>query len=84
MAQIVTWLVNAQWIGAAKAGNDEGKPNGYYGQLYAKRREITKKSHPDWTPGHRRSDALRITMKAFLKDLWVEWNRLAVERKNAA
>jgi hypothetical protein len=84
MAQIVTWLVNAQWIGAAKAGNGEGKPNGHYGEIYAKRREATKKSHADWTPGHRRSDALRITMKAFLKDLWIEWNRLAIERKDAA
>jgi hypothetical protein len=85
MAQIITWLVNAQWIGAAKAGNGEGKPNGPYGELYANRRKQTKISHPDWTPGHRRSDALRITMKSFLKDLWTEWNRtVAVERKSAA
>jgi len=81
MAQIATWLVNAQWIGAAKVGNGEGKPNGHYGEIYARRRAQTKVSHPEWTPGHRRSDALRITMKAFLKDLWSEWNRLAATEK---
>jgi Transposase IS116/IS110/IS902 family len=85
MTQIATWLVNAQWIGAAKAGNGEGKPNGHYGEIYAKRRDQTKVSHSDWTLGHRRSDALRITMKAFLKDLWTEWRRVvAITEKKAA
>jgi hypothetical protein len=35
------------------------------------RRAHTAVSHPDWTKLHARKDALRITMKAFLKDLWV-------------
>jgi hypothetical protein len=78
MAQIATWLVNAQWIGAKKTGG-EGKPKGHYGEIYAKRRAYTKKAHPDWTDGHRRKDALRITMKQFLKDLLSEWRRVAVD-----
>lgn len=78
MAQIVTWLVNAQWVGAKKSDTGEGKPNGPYGEIYAKRRTHTKETHPDWSDGHRRKDALRVTMKKFLLDLWTEWNRDAV------
>jgi hypothetical protein len=73
MHQIAVWLVNAQWIGKAKSDTGEGKPNGSYGEVYAARREHTIETHPDWSDGHRRMDALRITMKAFLKDLHKEW-----------
>lgn len=79
--QIAIWLVNAQWIGAKKAGADEGIPNGPYGEVYAKRRAHTKVTHSDWTKMHRRMDALRITMKEFLKDLHVEWNKDRVAAK---
>jgi hypothetical protein len=75
MHQIATWLVNAQWTGAAKSENGEGRPNGRYGEVYAARRQRTIETHPDWTDGHRRKDALRIAMKAFLADLWSEWNK---------
>jgi len=82
MAQLALWLVNAQWVGAKKVAQQEGleeigegKPNGPYGEHYARRREVTKKSHPDWTDGHRRKDALRYAFKIFLKDLWVEWTK---------
>jgi hypothetical protein len=74
MSQIATWLVNAQWIAAGKSDDGEGKANGPYGQVYADRRKFTQETHPDWTDGHRRKDALRIAMKAFLRDLWAEWN----------
>jgi hypothetical protein len=80
MHEIATWLVNAQWISAAKRkkeGDDdaeEGKPNGVYGEIYAKRRAHTEVTHPDWTKMHRRNDALRVAMKAFLADLWAVWN----------
>lgn len=77
MHQIAVWLVNAQWIGKAKSESGEGEPNGPYGDVYAARRKHAMKTHADWTDGHRRMDALRITMKAFLKDLWVEWHRAA-------
>ena len=72
--QIAVWLVNAQWIAAGKTEDGEGKPNGPYGQIYYHRRQHTLAMHPDWTKQHRRMDALRITMKAFLKNLWREWN----------
>jgi hypothetical protein len=82
MAQIATWLVNAQWIGAKKSETGEGKPNGPYGEIYAKRRTHTKTTHPEWSDGHRRKDALRVTMKKFLLDLWGEWHRNAVAIEN--
>jgi hypothetical protein len=83
MHQIIVWLVNAQWIGKAKTESGEGEPNGPYGEIYAARRKHTMQTHPDWTDGHRRMDALRVTMKAFLKDLHVEWRnpRAPVEEK---
>jgi hypothetical protein len=74
MHQIAIWLVNAQWIAAGKSEDGEGKPNGPYGQIYYDRRQHTLGTHPDWSKMHRRMDALRVTMKAFLKDLWCEWN----------
>jgi hypothetical protein len=71
-------LFRKQWIGAKKTGTGEGKPNGPYGEVYAKRSKHTLTTHPDWTDGHRQKDALRIMMKAFLKDLYVAWR--AAER----
>jgi hypothetical protein len=81
MSQIATWLVNAQWIGKAKSASGEGEPNGIYGTAYDLRRKHTLKMHPDWTDGHRRNDALRIAMKEFLKDLFLQWNNVVVENK---
>ena len=75
MHQIAVWLVNAQWIGKAKTESGEGEPNGPYGEIYATRRKHTLTTHADWSDGHRRMDALRVTMKAFLKDLHVEWRK---------
>jgi hypothetical protein len=74
MHQIIVWLVNAQWIGKAKTESGEGEPNGPYGQIYSDRRKHTMKTHTDWSDGHRRMDALRVTMKVFLLHLWMEWN----------
>jgi hypothetical protein len=73
MTQIVTWLVNKQVIGAAKTEDGQGRPNGRYGEVYYKRRAKTGVAHPDWTKAHSHRDALRITMKEFLKDLFNEW-----------
>lgn len=83
MHQIAVWLVNSQWIGKAKTESGEGEPNGSYGEIYAARRKHTMQTHADWTDGHRRMDALRVTMKAFLKDLHVEWRnpRAPVEER---
>jgi hypothetical protein len=75
MAQIATWLRNKQWIGAAKTESGEGEPDGFYGEIYAARRRHTAETQPDWTKGHADKDALRIMMKAFLKNLWKEWNK---------
>ena len=75
MHQIATFLWMKQWIGKAKTTSGEGEPTGPYGEVYFARRRHTLITHPDWSDGHRHSDALRITMKAFLKDLWVQWNK---------
>ena len=70
---IALWLVNKQWISAKKAGADEGRPNGRYGDVYAARRARTLVTHPEWTKEHRRKDALRVTFKRFAADLWEQW-----------
>jgi hypothetical protein len=77
MHQIVVWLVNAQWIGKAKTASGEGEPDGPYGEVYAARRKHTLTTQPDWSDGHRRMDALRVTMKEFLKHLFLEWRKPA-------
>lgn len=71
---ISIWLKNKQWIGAAKTEDGVGKPNGPYGEVYAKRRAHTAITHPDWTKQHSHMDALRVMMKEVLKDLYFEWN----------
>lgn len=73
---ISEWLVNRQWIGKSKTDDGVGKPNGPYGEIYHARRQRTAVTHPDWTDAHARKDALRITMKTLLKNLWAEWTRL--------
>ena len=80
MHQIAVWLVNTQWIGKAKTESGEGEPKGPYGELYAARRKRTLETHPDWSDGHRRMDALRVTMKAFLKDLHGAWHNAPEEK----
>lgn len=47
-----------------------------YRAVYLARREHTAGTHPEWTPGHSHNDALRITSKAILRDLWRESRRL--------
>ena len=68
------WLKNKQWIGAGKTDDGVGKPNGIYGEVYAKRRAHTEITHPDWSKQHSHMDALRVMMKEVLKDLYLEWN----------
>jgi len=88
---VYPWLETVRGAGAlglatiiAEAGDlsrypnpGQGKPNGPYGEVYAKRRAHTALTHPDWSKQHSRMDALRITMKSFLLDLWTQWNRTA-------
>ena len=71
---ISVWLKNKQWIGAAKSEDGVGKPNGKYGEVYAKRRAHTEITHPDWSKQHAHMDGLRVMMKEVLKDLFLEWN----------
>lgn len=47
-----------------------------YRAVYLARREHTAATHPDWTAGHSHNDALRVTSKAILRDLWRESRRL--------
>ncbi|HEY6110033.1 MAG TPA: hypothetical protein VIV56_14135 [Gemmatimonadales bacterium] len=41
-----------------------------YRVTYDRRRAHTAVTHPEWTDGHSHNDALRITAKAVLRDLW--------------
>jgi hypothetical protein len=73
MAMLAKPLRDSQWIGAKKTDDGKGKPDGYYGQLYADRRAHCDVTHPDWTDMHRDRDALRVMFKRFLADLWEAW-----------
>lgn len=73
MRMIADSLFKAQWIGKAKTEDGKGKPNGPYGEVYAKRAAHTAQTHPEWTPAHVQSDALRVMMKQFLADLCGAW-----------
>jgi hypothetical protein len=74
---ISLWIKNKQWVGAAKTEDGVGKPNGKYGEVYAARRAHTAVTHEDWSKMHSHMDGLRIMMKEVLKDLWIEWRRVA-------
>src|SRR5262249_36812625 len=87
MAQIANWLWVKQWIGKSKTGTGVGAPNGRYGEGYAARRAKTMITRPDWSDGHRHSDALRVgVLRTFIIDLGVEWRRCEAraETKEAA
>lgn len=47
-----------------------------YRLVYDARRRHTAVTHPEWTDGHAQADALRVTSKEILKDLWREAKRL--------
>jgi Transposase IS116/IS110/IS902 family len=83
MHQIASWLWVKNWVGKAKTGTGAGAPNGKYGEIYAAHRAKTTVTHPDWSDGHQHSDALRIVMKEFLKDLWVEWRKAADQQSES-
>lgn len=55
-----------------------------YRVVYLARREHTAGTHPDWTPGHSHNDALRITAKAILRDLWCAARDIHVAQESAA
>lgn len=41
-----------------------------YRLVYEQRRKHTAVTHPEWTDAHSHNDALRVTAKAVLRDLW--------------
>lgn len=43
---------------------------------YDTRRKNTAVTHPEWTAGHSHNDALRITAKAILREMWRESKRI--------
>lgn len=45
-----------------------------YRAVYDMRRAHTELTHPEWSDGHHYNDALRITAKAILLDLWLVAN----------
>lgn len=75
MQQIIEKLLFKQTISKKKTASGETEPDGYYGEIYCRRRAHTKLTHPDWTDGHAKADAQRVTMKKLLRDLLREWRR---------
>ena len=73
MYTVSNWLVNHQCLGKEKSNTKYGQPTGPYGEIYVARRVHTEITHPDWSDGHCRNDALRVTFKQFLVDLWEVW-----------
>ena len=68
-------MAKHQLESAEKSGATFGRPLGPYGEVYVRRREHTLVTHPDWTKGHSRDDALRVMTKAVVRDLWKAWTR---------
>lgn len=68
--------VKANWTTAGKtrayliATSAIKQPASEYRAVYDHRRQHTAETHPDWTPGHSHNDALRVTAKRILRDLW--------------
>jgi hypothetical protein len=75
--QIAVWLVNTQLVGKKKTASGESEAKGPYGEVYVMRRKHTLTTRPEWSDGHRHMDAIRVAMKAFLRDLHIEWHRSA-------
>lgn len=69
-------LFKAQGIGKNKSDTGAWKPNGPYGDVYARRRARTAETHPDWTPAHAMNDATRVMTKHLIADLWSAWRAL--------
>lgn len=81
LAAVYGYLLDAlfkhQWQ-SGKAEGTAGQPKGPYGKIYADRIAYATLTHPEWTPAHRRQDALRVMAQAVLRDTWKEW-RLATK-----
>lgn len=71
-AKTRAYLIAEALVKAGVRKHEDGSryPLTEYGRVYIQRREHTLVTHPEWTPGHSQNDAMRILMKAFLKDLW--------------
>jgi hypothetical protein len=86
MRSLADSMFRANWQGADNKNNDTGasRPNGHYGELYARRRAHTKITHEDWSDGHAHADALRYMFKKYLRDLWKAWRMDKVEMPEMA
>jgi len=47
--------------------------SGPYRAIYDARRAKTAETHADWTKAHSHADALRVTTKYLIRDLWKNW-----------
>jgi hypothetical protein len=55
---------------SAETGHVEDCKCSAYRVLYDLRREHTRITHPEWTPGHAHNDALRYVSKRLLRNAW--------------
>lgn len=66
-AKRATYLMAKACMQQTGAGNGERSP---YRDVYEDRRITTAGTRPEWTDGHALADALRITGKEILNDVW--------------
>lgn len=62
-----------------KAVGSDVRARSPYRDVYDARKERVRALHPEWSDGHCHNDALRITSKRILQDLWREAKRLHEE-----
>lgn len=74
--QRATWSTTAKTRAHLIAKSCIKQARSPYRKTYDERRAHTATTHPDWTPGHSHNDALRVTSKAILRDLWIEARRI--------
>jgi hypothetical protein len=51
---------------------------GVYRRRYDEAKAAAKVNHPDWTDGHAHNHAMLLATKRLLRDLWCQWNKVAV------
>lgn len=74
----LAWLIAKSTMLKGGGINSAGvmHPRSPYRDTYDERRAHTAVTHPDWSDAHSHNDALRITAKEILKDLYLEARRL--------
>lgn len=77
--QKANWSADAKMRAYLIATSCMKQRNSPFREVYDNRRAHTAVTHPDWTDGHSHNDALRVTAKAVLREMWREAKRISEE-----